>query len=668
MLKNKPLLLNIFEKDKVVLWLSLLSVSVMGQNLVPNGDFEEYEQCPTTTYQFNEYVRNWSIPFGVNSYFNKCGITNFTRYPTRNESSGNTLIFTYRKNSNSDNPRTYLRNQLMRPLYPGERVYISYWVYNWGALGRSFFTEDFSVYFSDTLVTKQLEEGKRWIELPAQVNWTGGILSKTDEYVPITGCYDAIGGERFICLGNFKHPDSMRLDSLHRQPEGAPLALDDVKIISDGDIDFYDSSLCPGQIYKWEDPYDMNFKARSLVTGRVIDSFIMPNSSVELQIFLPECSAVDTIEISPKPCEECYPIPNDIELCVLDSLFMDSFLPESTEILIGDTVYQSENIFRPIKDSTYFGVLRSAYCDTIALIEFDIEACASCSPTFEKVILCPGDSFYLRPYEPFEVKMEGANVSNDTIVRESGVYSIVLSSSSCDTVATFDLIVDNCHSCIPEFELDTLDFCVNENFALATFLRDGMYIETDLEGACPGEYTLYVRHENCRSWKDSIFLNLRGDPDCYPYRIRDTLCENEPILIENEMSLDLQLGSQTHFSGGYWQDLVLKDTRCPQISFKEQVTIFDCKDCTYAIPNTFTPNGDGINDLFSISVNCSLVNFEAEIYDRWGNLMHRSFNPHRIWDGFNASVGVYVYRIQMRLFNGRNRKSISEISTITLVR
>jgi len=556
----------------------------------------------------------------------------------------------------------------MRPLYPGERVYISYWIYNWGALGRSFFTEDFSVYFSDTLVTKQLEQGKRWIELPAQANWTGGIISKTGEYVPITGCYDAIGGERFICLGNFKHPDSMRLDSLHRQPEGAPLALDAVKIISDGDIDFYDSFLCPGQVYKWEDPYDMNFKLRSLATGRVIDSFIMPNSTVELEIFLPECSAVDTIEISPKPCEDCYPIPNDIELCVLDSLFMDSFLPEGTEILIGDTVYQSEDIFRPIKDTTYFGVLRSAYCDTIALIEFDIEACASCSPTFENVILCPEDPFYLSPYKPFEVKMEGVNVSNDTIVRESGIYSIVLSSSSCDTVATFDLIVDECHNCIPELELETVEMCVDENLTLSTFLRDDMYIENDLGNACPGEYTLYVRHENCRSWKDSIILNFRGDSDCYPYRIRDTLCKNEPILIENEMSLDLQLGSQTHFKGGYFQNLVLIDTRCPQISFKEQVTIFDCKECMYAIPNTFTPNGDGVNDLFSISVNCSVVNFEAEIYDRWGNLMHRSFNPNRIWDGFNASVGVYVYRIQMQLFNGRNRKSISEISTITLFR
>ena len=649
------------------LFLCVSFYPLIAQNLVPNGDFEEYDQCPTAPDQFNGFVKNWSIPFGVNTYFNDCGYTNPTKFSSRNNSAGNTYMSTYRKNTNS-RPRTYLRNQLTRPLQPGERVYISYWIYNWGALGRSFFTEDFSIYFSDTLVTKKLEEGKQWIELPAQFNWTGGVIRKTGEYVPITGCYEAEGEEKFICLGNFKHPDSMTLDSIHRRPEGNALALDDVKIISEDDIDFSNTSQCPGQTYKWQDPYDMNFQVQSLTTGEVIDSFIMPNSQVKLEVFLPGCRAVDTIEISPKPCKDCYSVVNDIVLCITDSISLDTLLADSTEILIGNTVYKTEDVFRPIKDTSYFGVLRSAYCDTIALVAIDIEACASCSPTFENLSLCPGERFDLSPYAPFEVKMNGASVSNDTIVRESGVYSIVLSSSGCDTVAVFDLKIDDCHNCIRDLERERMEICINENLPMASFLRDSMYIENDLSSICPGEYLVNVRHETCKTWKDSILLEVRGDRECYRYRIRDTICEGEPIVVENDTSLNLELGFQARFSSGYRQDLVLKDNRCPQIAFEEQVIIFDCKECTYAIPNLFTPNGDGVNDFFSISVNCSVMDFEAEIYDRWGALMYRSKDPNRIWNGSDASMGTYVYRIRMSLFNGRELETILETGAITLVR
>ena len=69
-----------------------------------------------------------------------------------------------------------------------------------------------------------------------------------------------------------------------------------------------------------------------------------------------------------------------------------------------------------------------------------------------------------------------------------------------------------------------------------------------------------------------------------------------------------------------------------------------------------------------MSVNCSVMDFEAAIYDRWGNLIYRSRDPRRIWNGGDASIGTYVYRIQMQLFNGRALESIYETGTLTLVR
>lgn len=72
------------------------------------------------------------------------------------------------------------------------------------------------------------------------------------------------------------------------------------------------------------------------------------------------------------------------------------------------------------------------------------------------------------------------------------------------------------------------------------------------------------------------------------------------------------------------------------------------------IPNAFTPNGDGINDVFRVtgSEECIL---EMSIYDRWGNLLYTTQTAPFVWDGRikngePASEGAYVYLIRFSKF------------------
>ena len=64
-------------------------------------------------------------------------------------------------------------------------------------------------------------------------------------------------------------------------------------------------------------------------------------------------------------------------------------------------------------------------------------------------------------------------------------------------------------------------------------------------------------------------------------------------------------------------------------------------------PNIFTPNGDGINDVFYIPGSQGLRDFKCEIYNRWGRKIFEFTNPDPIdgggWDGNGASDGVYFY-------------------------
>lgn len=67
------------------------------------------------------------------------------------------------------------------------------------------------------------------------------------------------------------------------------------------------------------------------------------------------------------------------------------------------------------------------------------------------------------------------------------------------------------------------------------------------------------------------------------------------------------------------------------------------------IPNAFTPNGDGINDVFRIPPNTSFDLKEFNIYDRWGNKIFTTYNITHGWDGtLNGKPepsGIYVYTI-----------------------
>ena len=85
------------------------------------------------------------------------------------------------------------------------------------------------------------------------------------------------------------------------------------------------------------------------------------------------------------------------------------------------------------------------------------------------------------------------------------------------------------------------------------------------------------------------------------------------------------------------------------------VTISESK---LTFPNAFSPNGDGINDIFRAKEYQSLVEFHAYIFNRWGQKLYEWTNPDGGWDGkYNGkdvSDGVYFVLVKAKGADGRN--------------
>lgn len=88
----------------------------------------------------------------------------------------------------------------------------------------------------------------------------------------------------------------------------------------------------------------------------------------------------------------------------------------------------------------------------------------------------------------------------------------------------------------------------------------------------------------------------------------------------------------------------------------------------YLIPNTFTPNGDGINDCLSLKKWGYIQLEEFSIYNRWGEKIFSTKNRMDCWDGTYKGMmqpnGTFIYVIRAKTFCGDiNRKGL-----VTLIR
>lgn len=127
---------------------------------------------------------------------------------------------------------------------------------------------------------------------------------------------------------------------------------------------------------------------------------------------------------------------------------------------------------------------------------------------------------------------------------------------------------------------------------------------------------------------------------------------------------------QVNKSGLYWVQ-VTEGNGCSKKD-SINVTIKGCDSCQLFVPTAFTPNNDGLNDVFKAIPDCPnirLNNFSMLIYNRWGEAVFKSNDINKGWNGISKNgyidPGTYIYLIN---YSFKQNQATQAKGTVTLIK
>ncbi|MFD1258164.1 gliding motility-associated C-terminal domain-containing protein [Mucilaginibacter terrae] len=176
----------------------------------------------------------------------------------------------------------------------------------------------------------------------------------------------------------------------------------------------------------------------------------------------------------------------------------------------------------------------------------------------------------------------------------------------------------------------------------------------------PGTYTVKVAASGGNSKQVTIEIpNYDLMRPKFSVTTKKPLCDI-PGNIRLQVLTDPSLYSIEYKSSVYPYNFTFEDLAPGDYNFRilkkdgciaEKVTVKlereSCNPVTF--PNTFTPNGDGINDIFRPNEDSRATNYQLHIYNRYGSLLYASKDLHWGWDGkmkgYMMPVGTYYWLV-----------------------
>lgn len=302
----------------------------------------------------------------------------------------------------------------------------------------------------------------------------------------------------------------------------------------------------------------------------------------------------------------------------------------------------------------------------------------------EELVICSGDDGILEVIPEPDVTYEWSTGESGSLIEIDGFGTYTVTAESVDgcTAIASSNVIDGATA---ELEIIGPDgLCPNATVSLfASANESGSYIWDDGTSGSelvidePGTYSVNFIPEGGCQVQAEVLIDILSEPFVFA---QDTvICDGDVLL----------LVGQSPNGDVFWPELsetatlevaqpgtyeVAAENECGASFFTVKVGTKDCT-CLVYVPNAFTPNGDGLNDLFIPEIQCEPEFFELVIFNRWGREVFSSTDIKNRWNGNNfgsedyySSEGIYNYILR---YNNpfRPLDKIEELTgTVTLIR
>ncbi|GAB3765630.1 PKD domain-containing protein [Spirosoma pomorum] len=200
-------------------------------------------------------------------------------------------------------------------------------------------------------------------------------------------------------------------------------------------------------------------------------------------------------------------------------------------------------------------------------------------------------------------------------------------------------------------------------------------VQTNL---APGTYTVNVTDVVYECKVDSSFTLVPPNPPTFNLTPQASLCvgdNGQTQLVASGANLSYRWPSLNATTGtitvnqiGRYEVIVTDPRGCTATGAS---LVVDLCEPRLNIPDAFTPNNDGQNDVLAVFASY-VTDYQLRIYNRWGEIIFESTNPEQKWDGTYRGVlyppMMYPYIISYKSQSFPERGTIVKRGSVLLVR
>ncbi len=291
---------------------------------------------------------------------------------------------------------------------------------------------------------------------------------------------------------------------------------------------------------------------------------------------------------------------------------------------------------------------------------------------------------------------ETVDYNGDSLAAGSVTEFILEAANGCDSIVLAEVVA------YPEF-----DFAVSATEIQCWNASEGVIEVLDLTGGdgsfafsldeinyqeeatftdlSAGDYTVHVQDGNgCVEEQEAVIDEI--SPISVVFDVPMLPCGHDSVLLQSQV-LNGQTDSMTFVWGHGEEGAVIPvydpgfysveiTNTCETQTYEVEVLLEERPGGGYFyVPNAFSPNGDGVNDIFRAYAagDMEVLIYELNLYDRWGNSLYRTTDVEEGWDGVfleeAMNPGVYVWWLKAEvLVCGRRVVEVFDKGDVTILK